>query len=637
MTLRNGPLTRADLQAIWEGALDKSYRDALLKVGDGNGLEAHSVLWEVMGRVSDAIDRTTQGLYFAPWSGETNPSALGGVNAQVTLTLTRTRRTDQPIYLEEGFVVVLEETTDWSESGGETIQTGRRYVLKESVLFYPGDSGPKQVLAEADRPGYGFNNPRPGSLKSIEQPGVGFENDHATVVIGINLLTDVTIATQNEADTFIPEQLGQYLEFTAGLNTGAIARMTRFTSPDLSVPRGSQMSLEQLSSYTATVFAGTFAVGEVVTFAGFPQMEALVVGEQVIGGLKTIVVSAKHATTAITLPTVGTVVTGAGSGATMTINHVLTRTNLVAEAPVGPIGGASWRVLDWMADLGVVSTNVQSPTGGRAAMLDELARERNIARAPGEPDDIFVERLQTVGDKVSPNAIRRALNRTMGAIPWCFREVGTPQFRGFFYDGDTDLVPGAGSPQSTTLLAADLLDAYDTYVLLLTPSAGVPFVEGDHLVLERISDGLIYAEGYYCRVDGGANIVFTIFSGRLPTVAEFGAGVQLRKVGTGTVQVVTAGVFPSSSVNRRFRTWVDFEQMRAFFLVGVPMFDLDDFGFAFDVGAHNAYDVILDVGNAFDGSPIGNPGVYSRIYQAINETKAAGVGFQLYEELIGCP
>jgi hypothetical protein len=69
-----------------------------------------------------------------------------------------------------------------------------------------------------------------------------------------------------------------------------------------------------------------------------------------------------------------------------------------------------------------------------------------------------------------------------------------------------------------------------------------------------------------------------------------------------------------------------------------------DFGAFFDTATsdpfplQNAYDTIaLDQNNAaYDGFVLLNTSIYRAVYDMINEKKAAGVGFELYLETIGC-
>ena len=77
-------------------------------------------------------------------------------------------------------------------------------------------------------------------------------------------------------------------------------------------------------------------------------------------------------------------------------------------------------------------------SGGRAAALDGLAYDLGVPRITGEDDDEYRLRILETPDTVSPDAIRRGLERLLAAYGgWELREVGTFPFPGMFY--------GAGS------------------------------------------------------------------------------------------------------------------------------------------------------------------------------------------------
>jgi hypothetical protein len=75
-------------------------------------------------------------------------------------------------------------------------------------------------------------------------------------------------------------------------------------------------------------------------------------------------------------------------------------------------------------------------------MLDEWGDERKIYRQAGEVDTDYRKRVARVGDKISPNAIKRITNRILVPLGTnaCLREVGLSKFRGMFFDGDSNIV-----------------------------------------------------------------------------------------------------------------------------------------------------------------------------------------------------
>lgn len=75
-----------------------------------------------------------------------------------------------------------------------------------------------------------------------------------------------------------------------------------------------------------------------------------------------------------------------------------------------------------------------------------------------------------------------------------------------------------------------------------------------------------------------------------------------------------------------------YEEFRAFFLLGVPKLGLGEFGFAYDDGPANAYDGAGPLSVFPDGYPLTAAGIYRQLWNAMNNTKAGGVGFDLYLE-----
>lgn len=640
MTLKSGALSEAELLEIWKGALDKSYRDPLLHAGEGNGLEAHTQGLAQLARVSKAIDKTTQAMFICPWSGQSDVPAEGARKAQVVLTFQRTKLLDRPMVLGKGLIVVGEQTTDWGDPIGVTVATGRKYVLTEDLVFHPGETGPFDVPAEAVEVGTGFNNPLPGTIKLIDQPGYNFENNLATVTIQNGLILDgvvassqtATVITPNEPDTFVPEHVGQYVQFTGGNNVTKIGRILQFTGPDLSVipAIGSQVIIEWTQSVEG-VATGTFIPGEQIKAVS--DFFGTVLGTRAIEGSPNTRLSYVFRAFDGTDVGPGFVFTGQLSGATLTVQNVLSGQNYVAEAPVGIVGGASWRILDWAISWGVTCTNVLSPENGVHGWLDELGSDRNLARAPGEDDSTYRQRIKSIADVVSPNAIRRTLSRTLGAFPWCFREVGTEGLPGFFYDGDN--APPSFTPHGP------LNDAYDYDTILLRGiTAPVGTFQFQEPVEYEDSMGNNFAIGWLGRAEADVvppfwNVTIIRKNGSSPSPIPVGAIVRGTASGA-YIQVSTNTPNPEAE-NRRFRQYFDYSQFRGFFIVCLPALGLGEFGFAYDDHPMGAFDAPAPFENFFDGYPYLNNLVYSRVYQAIDEVKAGGVLFDLCLDDGSCP
>ncbi len=610
-SLKAGPLTRAELQAVWEGASDAGYSAPLVTAGEGRGFEVWTQLFVQMERASRAIDTTTQALFISEWSGQTGDPAGGAERATVELTFARTKRLNEPLLLGAGYVWVDEETTDAGDGGPETVQTGRRYVLMTDLYFPPGEPGPLAVMAEAQFEGYGFNNPLPGTLVAIEQPGTGFNNDLATVTVfeavaepPAGVRSSALVIAANQADMFVPDHVGQYMAFTDGDNLARDAvRMVRFVSPDASLAIGSSIELELLYAVTASTFAGTFVTGEMVNIASGGAY-GRIVDERESGGIKRIAVVMLTGPAA-SLTTAGNAIEGMSSGATATVLSVEHDSDFVGESET-----AAWRVLDWVTDYGLAVSNVLGPAGGQVAFLDELGDERGVGRSPGELDEDYRARVREIADVVSPNAVKRAMNRGF-SYEWTLREVGSANLPGFFFDAE---------------------DAYDVDVLVFTGTLTGTFEQDEGVVLENPTTFERFADGRFGRLDAGdTSFVLVRHSGSMPSSV---VGRRLRGLSSGATFAVTAGSTPPAAADRRFHIWLDYEQFRGFFAVEVEPLSLGEFGWSYDdTDQLNAYDMLPSVSLAMDGYPAAAADLYRRIYESVSAIKAGGVEFELWKGL----
>ncbi len=622
--IKAGPLTADEVRGLWESATDKGYRAPFLKAGEGKGLEAWTQLFRQFERASKAIDVTTQAMFISPWSGQTNPPASGAAKSTVTLTFSRTKLLDRALVLGKGTTFVEEETTDQGEDGPVTVLTGRRYSLTEDLVFFPGEQGPFSASAQAERPGYGYDNPLPGTIKRMVQAGAEFENDLATVAVAPQVVNPAGTATRatllafNQPDMFVPSHVGQYVEFVDGLNDGVVSRATLFTSPDVSVLPivGSKVDLELFWAIEADTFAGTFQVGETISIenASVPVAYGRVLAERVVGGKKRVAFVLLNGGSV----GVSSVLVGVISAATATIRSVLQSTTFVDEAPVAGSGGASWRILGFETDWGLTASNAASPVGGKSAMLDELGSERGLGRSAGESDDSYRSRVREIGDVVTPNAVRRTLNRVF-PHDWFLREVGQVTLPGFFFDG-------TGEPPSTTP-GRELCDAWDTdvWIIVGTMTSGT-FIFQEPVVFEDATTLELVGTGYFGRLDGAIYLTMIRKSGRFPE-DPLVAGRRVRGLWSGAIFSVVDVQEVSTAQERAYRVWLDYEQFRAFFLVELEYLDDGEFGMGYDL--EDAYDVPTEWATSYDGYPYAVGSIYGTVYQALLAIKAGGVGFEL--------
>jgi len=590
-----GYFTIADLFAIWQSSVDPLYAQPFIDAGDGGGLEAYNQAFAQYERVSQAIMRSTQALFILPHSAQLAEPAAGDSNARVTVLLAREAAYQFPIVFTSR-VSVEEIAYDHGVDERVEVHTGRRYTMNTVVVFEPGEVGPKYQPCVAEVPGYSHNNPEPGSISTFVQVGAGQHNDRASVVSGDG--EDVVYAA-NEYATFLPDMIGQYVRLSSAVNEGKVRRVTSYLPPSLTpVEHGGAVGLAQdvvmvvglaaaylasekvvdsvtgatgtLLSYNSVTgavvvqrAAGIFAVGGNLvgqtTLVATPIASVSTVGMLVAlylglplamwwaneglvqagtGATGTFLYA--NGSWAIVIPTSGTfiagnLVTGLVSAIAMTPTNVGVEPSLVDEGAT-----CAWHVMEWGDDLGFTVTNPLSPLNGKLGFLDEIGRERKIPRADGESDASYRRRVAKIPDVVSPNAIRRACSRFFTPHGWVaeFREVGTLQFPGFFYD-----IPSNDAP---------------TYA-------------------------------------GAWDMDFTV------------------------------------RPQDRFRTWTDYAEFRAFFLIGVPATGLGEFGFAYDAHPLGFYDIgpLLD---HYDGYPVGEGALNKALYNDIVARKAGGVGFDFYKQ-----
>jgi hypothetical protein len=603
---KTGPLSIAELEALWKSVTDQGYWRPLVEKGEGTGYEAHTQAFAQFARVSEAVDRTTQALFIRPWSGQSGEPAGGQQNATVAITFTRTGNFQRPITIAKG-LLVEQVTTDYSTTGPIEVTTGRAYVLASDVIFGVGEPGPITVTALADRPGYGYNLPPPGDISRLVQVAAGATNDFATVVVGV---AAHRLQVGIDPDVVLPEHVGQYVQFVSGANLGQVRRIVGYEEPTVGVNGGTAL-LAPTGVFHISASAGTPIVGEpviqnVTLATGFftKRANGYLVIEKTGGTF-----DATHA------------IIGQLSGASTTPDAIVQSPNLVAE-----VGTASWVILDWVSDLQIITTNAASPTGGRSAMLDQVGDERETYRTSGEDDDTYRERVATAPDVVSPPAIQRAANRVLAPIgaTACLREVGLERMRGFFYDGN---------PSSAAL---ELAFAYDLdFVFMVCAGA---FLEGELItqtVAGVVASGRAVLDLQTAVPPLPAPIPSVTLGGVVGVHGTFVAGQPIVGHDSGTVAIPAIVVsFPVQPLHK-WLTYFDYTEMRAFFLIGVPELGIGDFGFAFDTGVSNAYDA-NPFPAFFDGSPTGNASVYRAVWQAVDPARAYGVGFDLYIERFGC-
>ena len=442
-------LTNAELMQLWRSVVDDGYSQPFIDgkaAGVATNIESFEQLAEQLASASAAIENSFQEMYLLPWSGQTADPAAGGQVATVSLVLSRSTRFEKVVVLDAAHIFFEEVATDWGTNGAVDVVTGRKFIASVPFVFGPGEAGPFTMQAIAERIGFGLNLCEPDTIRQIAQPGVGMSNTGAAIVPGP---AGHRLVVRPEPDVVIPEHVGQHVELTAGVNAGQIRRVVGYEGPQPtgSGAHGGVAVLAATGVFVVDVPTGDFAPGEEVFQKPGNAVTARGTFLKLVGDRMVVDRTSGDFV-------VGEQVRGALTGATANLLSVDQSPDLIAEAPGVPFGspGASWRVLDYAADLGVVVSNPDWPSAGRAAMLDELGDERKIYRQPGEDDAHYRKRVAKVADKISPAAVRRICNRILARYGSnvCLREVGAAKLPGIFFDGN------ASDPDPRIAYAYDL-------------------------------------------------------------------------------------------------------------------------------------------------------------------------------------
>jgi hypothetical protein len=431
---------------------------------------------------------------------------------------------------------------------------------------------------------------------------------------------------------FLPDHVGQYVQLTAGVNQGLVARAVLYHAANPSAGMGSAVELEQLYCIQGKNLDTSFVKGEMVQVVLF--VGNVVIGQGTFLAERDIAGQPNNVRELAFVLTSGTVqppnpITGAtcfvhapGSNSFANVEQLT-----AAPVPVSETGTAAWRVLDWSADWGVVCSNATQPAGGVAPMLDALGAEKSMPRGVGEGDQGYAQRVAAPADVVSPNAVRRTLNRVLNSTSWCFREVGTSLLPGFFYDK-----AGAG-------------DFYDWTVLLFQGTFGGAGVWGFQQPVKYVdSSGNVRALGVYGGTCTDGVNTYHIFVYQQAN-ADLRAGlvnggdqiVAQDPTNAHHISGLTFKANPYDTLNRH-RYYLDSVEFRAMFLVGLPPPTGGDFGLPYDASPLpiGFYDMTGSLSGFYDGYPTEAAALYKQLWDALQAIKAGGVSVEFEVERIGC-
>ena len=184
-------------------------------------------------------------------------------------------------------------------------------------------------------------------------------------------------------------------------------------------------------------------------------------------------------------------------------------------------GTVTWSILDWR-ELGLAMDEIEAPSGGRDDDLGMLASEHGVFRRSDETDDQYRERASRLGDVITPNAWKRAINRALEpyglrgrAVDLDFNADGE-RFTGAFYDTDAHdyYEPGDANPTDPYKLALSEQEAYG-WVFVYLPrlpaigDSGMAY-DGGPTLQSSGSDVFVSAfdQGFFDGVSSGTNAVY---------------------------------------------------------------------------------------------------------------------------------
>lgn len=584
-----GRLTREQLLRSWVDAVDPEYARGVL--ADPDSAAAIEQACEQLAVVSAANDETTQSLYLLPWSGQSDEPSSGAARSSVTLTVAREKGFERHVVLEPG-TVVEEVQFDAGETGGVEVRTGRRYELLDRVVFFPGEAGPFDAAAQAERQGRGYDYPAAGTIRALWAPGKGLGNEGGSVIPSASGAHVLKAAPRPDAP--VPTHVGQTVELASGANVGQRRRVVGYVQPTPGADAGGLLlardALLKAASISPDILPGETMIASVsgakCRFLARSQATDYVIVEM----LNEVAFSA------------GDVVTGQVSLGSFAWSSTESPSTMTEE-----VGTAGWRVLAADDDLGVTFANAESPTGGKDATLDSAAYERGAQRAPDEGDEALRERASDPSDAVVPGAVLRAGNRA--AAPFgsevVLREVGRAEMPGLYFDRDPfDLgaVTVSGSAlgfQAGEVVRQDTTEAIGT-AIVQSPAGEGPLLPPVLVGVARVLSG-------------------TFISGR-PIRGQSSAAVNL-----------TPTVGGGPRVADKFRVGFSYADMRAYFAVGVRLRGVGEFGCAFDTHPFGFCDSAPAL-SFFDGFPATSAAANQRVWQSVDEIRPAGSGFTLVEE-----
>lgn len=236
-----------DFLDLWRGVLPVDYTEPIESDG-GVGFDIPSAQARMWERVDQAVNLSTQAMFFRPHSAQSGPVAAFGRRAQGAIEVYRAAPAVGDLLARAGQFLVAEAL----DSVGGTLQLGRLQVVEDTILP-EGSGGPIAVEVEAEFAGYDGNQ--------WEGVVVRFE-DEGRLTVPAELtdtnqaLRSVTILLDGRTDRFHEGLIGRFVRFVSDTPLVSLSVPRRVTGIFTS---GDQLGIE----FTPAIDAAD--IGAVVT------------------------------------------------------------------------------------------------------------------------------------------------------------------------------------------------------------------------------------------------------------------------------------------------------------------------------------------------------------------------------------
>ncbi len=159
------PFTDEDYEQLWRNLLPESYTDPIETQGEGQGFDVPALQAEIWQRFEDAANTSQQAYFLKPHSIQTGEEAKSARNATTTVRISRAAPANGAITLPVGTRLDAAVTS----SLGDPYPLGV-FLLTEPAVFADGASGPIDVEAQAEFPGY-TGNTRAETINAFSELG----------------------------------------------------------------------------------------------------------------------------------------------------------------------------------------------------------------------------------------------------------------------------------------------------------------------------------------------------------------------------------------------------------------------------------------------------------------------------------